>query len=322
MPKKVLVTGAAGFIGSTLSESLVDRGFSVVGVDSFNPNYDIRIKKENLKTLLASDRFELIERSLCDMDIEAVLGDVGYVFHLAAQPGVRDSWAQRFDEYIDANIRATQKLCEAARGKSIERFVYASSSSVYGETTELPMNESHRTRPHSPYGVTKLSGEALCLLYKKNFGLPVVALRFFTVYGPRQRPDMAFHRFIARVLDGEPIEVYGNGTQTRDFTFVSDIVGANMAAMEYDGPESVFNIGGGSRIALSGALDVLGDVMSGDGKIDVVYKEPVRGDVMHTYADIGLARKELGYVPGTGLEEGLSREVDWIKSLRKTLPPG
>ncbi len=322
MPKTVLVTGAAGFIGSNLSEALVDKGFRVVGVDSFNPNYDIRIKRENLKRLLASDRFELIEKSLCDMDIETVLGDVEYVFHLAAQPGVRDSWAQRFDEYIDANIRATQKLCEAARGKSIKRFVYASSSSVYGDTTELPMNESHRTRPHSPYGVTKLSGEALCLLYRKNFGLPVVALRFFTVYGPRQRPDMAFHRFIANALDGKPIEVYGNGTQTRDFTFVSDIVGANISTMEYAGPESVFNIGGGSRIALNGALDVLGDAVGGSGRVDVVYNEPVKGDVMHTYADISLARKELGYAPQTSLEEGIAREVDWIKSLRKTLPSG
>jgi len=238
---KTLVTGAAGFIGSHLSESLLARGFDVMGIDSLCTNYDIRFKRENLKALEKEKGFSLIEGDLNDLDLGAILKGVDYVFHLAAQAGVRDSWSSQFDGYVDANIRATQRLCEVARDKGVRRFVYASSSSVYGETQELPMSETHPTCPVSPYGVTKLSGEALCLLYRSNFGLPVVALRFFTVFGPRQRPDMAFHRFIRAGLDEQPVAVFGNGTQTRDFTFVSDIVEACTLAMDYEGGKSVFN---------------------------------------------------------------------------------
>ncbi len=322
MADKVVVTGAAGFIGSHLCESLVAQGFRVTGVDSFNPNYDVRIKRKNLASIANDDRFDLVEGSINDVDLEKTLSGARYVFHLAAQAGVRDSWARRFDDYIDANIRATQRLCEACRGKPLETFVYASSSSVYGDTAELPMNERHPTRPFSPYGVTKLSGEALCLLYRQNFGLPVVSLRFFTVYGPRQRPDMAFHKFIAGAFDGKPIDVFGDGNQTRDFTYVSDIVDANRLAMSYSGPHSVFNIGGGSRIGLNAALEVLTAGLAGKAQVQVVFREPVKGDVMHTYADIGLARRELGYSPKVGLEEGIAREIEWIASLRRSLVSG
>jgi UDP-glucose 4-epimerase len=322
MDDKVVVTGAAGFIGSHLCEALVGGGFHVVGVDSFNPNYDVRIKRSNLFSLAGNPRFELLEGSINDVDLDSVLSGARFVFHLAAQAGVRDSWERRFGEYIDSNIRATQVLCEACRGKPIERFVYASSSSVYGDTAALPMNESHPTRPHSPYGVTKLAGEALCLLYKRNFGLPVVALRFFTVYGPRQRPDMAFHKFISAAFDGKPLRVYGNGAQTRDFTFVSDIVAANLVAMRYEGTESVFNVGGGSRIALSAALEVLAAGIGGRARAQIVFEEPVKGDVMHTYADISLARRELGYAPRVALEEGLVREIDWIEASRESTRSG
>ena len=322
MDDKVVVTGAAGFIGSHLSEALVGTGRRVVGIDSFTANYDVRIKRANVAALIANPRFELIEESINDIDLDGVLSDARAVFHLAAQPGVRDSWARRFDEYIDSNIRATQRLCEACRGRPLERFVYASSSSVYGDTAQLPMNENHPTRPHSPYGVTKLSGEALCLLYKRNFGLPVVSLRFFTVYGPRQRPDMAFHKFIAAALEGRPIEVYGNGAQTRDFTYVSDIVDANLLALGYRGGESVFNIGGGSRVALSAALEVLAGSVAGRGGPQIVFEEPVKGDVMHTYADIALAKREIGYTPKVALEDGIVREVEWVTALRKSLRSG
>jgi UDP-glucose 4-epimerase len=190
---------------------------------------------------------------------------------------------------------------------------------VYGETAELPMGESHVTHPHSPYGVTKLSGEALCLLYKKNYGLPVVSLRFFTVFGPRQRPDMAFHKFISGALDGKPVEVFGNGSQTRDFTYVGDIVNANLRAMDYDGGESVFNIGGGNRVTLNVALDILTECLPKSSEMNVVYKEPIKGDVSHTYADISLAVRELGYSPGTSLEDGMRQEIEWIVSLKKKL---
>ncbi len=319
MSDKVVVTGAAGFIGSHLCESLLGMGFHVVGIDSFNANYDVRIKRQNIAAAGKKGAFELVEASINELDLDRVLSGASCVFHLAAQAGVRDSWAKRFDEYIDANIRATQRLCEACRGRALERFVYASSSSVYGDTTQLPMNESHPTRPFSPYGVTKLSGEALCLLYKRNFGLPVVALRFFTVYGPRQRPDMAFHKFIAGALCGKPMEVYGDGTQTRDFTYVSDIVDANLRAMRYRGAESVFNVGGGSTVELSRVLEILSAELSKLAPAQVVFKDPVKGDVMHTYADIRLAARELGYSPKVGLDEGIAREIEWVAALQRTL---
>lgn len=313
MAEKVVVTGAAGFIGSHLCESLLDRGYRVVGVDSFNSNYDPRIKRDNVSTLLGNKDFSLIEGSLNDIDLRQLLSDVSYVSHQAAQPGVRQSWHERFDEYIDSNIRATHRLCEAARMSQIKRFVYAGSSSVYGETTQLPMTESHSTRPVSPYGVTKLSAEGLCLLYRANFGLPVVSLRYFTVYGPRQRPDMAFHRFIKSALDGKPIEVFGNGTQTRDFTYVSDIIAANQSAMTYDGDVSIFNVGGGNRVTLNAALDVLTSELA--GPVDVVFTNRQKGDVTHTYADVGLAKKELGYSPKMDLEHGLAKEIEWVTSI-------
>jgi len=322
MSDKVVVTGAAGFIGSHLCESLLGMDFHVVGIDSFNANYDVRIKRANVAAALRHGRFELVEGSINDLDLTSVLSGAACVFHLAAQAGVRDSWSERFDEYIDSNIRATQKLCEACRGKALGRFVYASSSSVYGDTAALPMNENHPTKPFSPYGVTKLSGEALCLLYKRNFGVPVVALRFFTVYGPRQRPDMAFHKFIAGSLDGKAMEVYGDGTQTRDFTYVSDIVDANLRAMRYRGDGSVFNIGGGSRVALGRVLEILSSELSRRVPVQVVFKDRVEGDVMHTYADISLAARELGYSPKVTLEEGIAREIEWIVSLRRTLGSG
>jgi len=309
----VLVTGVAGFIGSHLAARLLDLGHSVVGVDCFTDYYDVRIKKDNLSSLLPHERFRFVGESVNTVDLRELLAGVDCVFHQAAQAGVRASWGEQFETYIDANIRATQRLCEAARETKLRRFVYASSSSVYGETTELPMKESHPTRPVSPYGVTKLDGENLCLLYAKSYELPVVCLRYFTVYGPRQRPDMAFHRFLRAAATGSPVEVYGNGAQTRDFTYIGDAVAANVAAMSYDGPERVFNIGGGSRVALNSALDVIG--RHARGEFEVRYRDAQRGDVTHTYADISLAARELGYEPRTGLEDGIAREAEWIASV-------
>lgn len=320
MPKRVVVTGAAGFIGSHLCEALVARGFDVIGIDAFTDYYDARIKRDHLSALLAGPRFQLIEGSLATLDLEKTLSGASVVFHLAAQPGVRASWGKTFEPYLENNVRVTQRLCESMRALGGARLVYASSSSVYGQTAELPMREDHRTRPLSPYGVTKLAGEALCLLYAENYGLPVVSLRYFTVYGPRQRPDMAFHRFIRAGLEGAPIEVYGSGTQTRDFTFVADAVAANLAAMEYAGNETVFNIGGGSRVTLNRVLDMLGTVMN--RKLDVRYVEAQKGDVMHTFADVSLAAGELGFSPNVGLEDGLAREVEWLESLYRRMGKG
>lgn len=310
MTKYAVVTGVAGFIGSHVADALVAAGQSVVGIDCFSDYYDPRIKRENIASLVANDRFRLVEGSLASIDLDPVLEGASTVFHLAAQAGVRRSWGDEFEQYIEHNIRATQRLCEALRRRGGTRLVYSSSSSVYGNTAMLPMKEDHPTRPLSPYGVTKLAGESLCALYGANYGLPVVCLRYFTVYGPRQRPDMAFHRFIKAGLHGEPIEVYGSGTQTRDFTFVADAVAANLAAAEYRGDAVVFNVGGGSRVSINHVLDVVGNVVG--RSLDVRYQESQKGDVMHTFADISLAARELGYAPRVGIEAGIEREVEWV----------
>ena len=320
MPTRVVVTGAAGFIGSHLCEALLAGGHDVVGIDAFTDYYDPRIKRDNIAAAITSERFRFVEGSLASLDLHPVLEGASAVFHLAAQPGVRASWGSTFEPYVDNNVRATQRLCEAMKAVGGMRLVYAGSSSVYGQTAELPMRENHRTRPLSPYGVTKLAGEALCLLYAENYGMPVVSLRFFTVYGPRQRPDMAFHRFIAAGLQGSPLDVYGSGTQTRDFTFVADAVAAAVAALAYDGNETVFNIGGGSRVSLNHVLDLLGKVMN--RRLDVRFVEPQKGDVTHTFADVSLAQRELGYAPTTSLEEGLAREVEWVDSLYRRIGRG
>lgn len=313
MPEKTLVTGVAGFIGSHLAEELLTAGYHVTGIDSFTDYYDVRLKQANVDLLNGRDGFRLVAGSLNDVDLDSLLDGVDYVFHQAAQAGVRASWGEQFRDYIDCNIRATQKLCETARKHSIRKFVYASSSSVYGDTNDLPMKEESLTRPVSPYGVTKLDAENMCLLYRRNYGLPAVCLRYFTVYGPRQRPDMAFHRFLKGAMTGTPVRVFGNGEQTRDFTYVSDIVSANLLAARYTGDETVFNIGGGSRASVNRALDIIGGYADGD--FDVQYQDTEKGDVKHTYADTTRARTELGFEPGFTLEEGLDREATWIRSM-------
>ncbi len=320
MARKALVTGAAGFIGSHLCERLLENGYAVTGVDSFTDYYDVRIKRNNISTCSENDSFEFVGGSINDVDLEKLLSGVDYVFHQAAQAGVRASWGSRFEEYIDSNVRATQRLCEAAKGGDLKRFVYASSSSVYGEPVELPTKENHPTRPVSPYGVTKLDAENLCLLYKKAYGLPVVCLRYFTVYGPRQRPDMALHRFLKGAFGGTHVEVYGNGGQTRDFTYVDDVVEANVLAMAYEGGEPVFNIGGGSRVTVNHMLDLVGRYSRGD--FDVRYVDAEKGDVSHTSADTSLARAELGYEPRMSFEEGIEREAEWLKAISKVLLQG
>jgi len=317
MSDRILITGAAGFIGSHLAGRLLDAGHSVTGIDCFTDYYDIRIKQANIESLLSNDRFRFVGESINSVDLEGLLDGVAVVYHQAAQAGVRASWGEQFDTYIDSNIRATQRLCEAAKGRGIRRFIYASSSSVYGETAQLPMGESHTTRPVSPYGVTKLDAENLCLLYGRNHALPVVCLRYFTVYGPRQRPDMAFHRFIRSALTSAPIDIYGTGEQTRDFTFIDDIISANLAAMDYQGSEQVFNIGGGSRVSVNRVLDIIGSLTKKE--LDVRYQDRQHGDVTHTYADITLAAAELGYQPQVELEDGISREVDWVRSMYRKL---
>jgi UDP-glucose 4-epimerase len=319
MSQKALVTGAAGFIGSHLVEGLLDAGHEVTAVDSFTDYYDVRLKRDNVARYSARSGVNFVAQSINDIELSGLLADVDYVFHLAAQAGVRASWGEKFEDYIDCNIRATQRLCEAAKNKPLKKFVYASSSSVYGDTAELPMKEDGPTRPVSPYGVTKLDAENMCLLYRKNFGLPAVCLRYFTVYGPRQRPDMAMHRFLRGAMTEKLIDIYGSGEQTRDFTFVGDIVAANLQAMNYNGDETVFNIGGGSRISVNLVLDLIGKHVPAGREFKVNHTDRERGDVTHTFADTSRARSELGYNPNTPVEEGLEKQAEWMRETLKLL---
>jgi len=307
---KALVTGVAGFIGSTLAERLVADGADVVGIDCFTDYYPRAIKERNLEGLRRHPSFQFVESSIAGSDLGRLLAGRTHVFHLAAQAGVRKSWGRDFSAYTTNNIEATQLLLEAAVGSGIERLVYASSSSVYGDAAAIPMREDALPQPVSPYGVTKLSAEQLCHLYYVNHGVPTVALRYFTVYGPRQRPDMGFHRFLTAAIQGKPISVFGDGEQTRDFTFVADAVAAAAAAATRGTPGRVYNIGGGSRVSVNEVLEMIGRV---SGKRLQVVVDPVqKGDMRHTYADTSLARADLGYQPAVGLEQGLTAEFRWL----------
>jgi UDP-glucose 4-epimerase len=309
-----MVTGAAGFIGSTLTDRLLSLGKKVRGLDSFTDYYPEEIKKSNLQNALKSSSFELVREDLNTVDMDKLLDGVICVFHLAAQAGVRKSWGTDFQVYIDQNIQATQKLLEALKEMKIIRLVYTSSSSVYGDIAELPMKEVSLLKPVSPYGVTKLAAEHLCNLYHKAYGIPVISLRLFTVYGPRQRPDMAFNRFMKSALEGKEIIVYGDGEQTRDFTYVGDVVDAMISASEKGNDGEIYNIGGGHRISLNRLLQKLENISR--MKLNLKYIEPQHGEMRHTFADCSKAEKELNYMPGFDLDEGLKNEWEWMKKIR------
>ncbi|MFH1239279.1 MAG: NAD-dependent epimerase/dehydratase family protein [bacterium] len=307
---RCVVTGCAGFIGSHLAEKLLEAGHSVIGIDSFSDYYDKQIKKHNIKKAAASANFMLIEGDILNLDLDSAMYDVELIFHQAAQPGVRQSWGTNFGVYVHDNIMATQKILEFVKEKKIKKLIYASSSSVYGDTI-LPMKEDNVLKPVSPYGVTKLAAENLCYLYWKNYGVPVVSLRYFTVYGPRQRPDMAFHKFVKSILKNEEIIIYGNGEQSRDFTYIADIIDANMKAVEIEVAGEVFNLGGGAQVSVNEILKMLAEIT---GKTpQVKYIEEQKGDVKNTRADISKANKILGYEPKMKLAQGLQEEVNWIK---------
>ncbi|OGC01772.1 MAG: UDP-glucose 4-epimerase [candidate division NC10 bacterium RIFCSPLOWO2_12_FULL_66_18] len=312
-----LVTGAAGFIGSHLCERLLQAGHRVVGLDAFTDYYPRAVKEANLATLRTRPDFRFLEVDLARADLAPVVAEADFIFHQAGQPGVRASWGKEFDVYVEDNIRATQRLLEAARGSTrLQRLVFASSSSVYGEARDLPLREESPTRPYSPYGVTKLAAEHLCALYHSNHGLPTVALRYFTVYGPRQRPDMGFHKFIRAALSDRPIVLYGDGEQTRDFTYVADAVEANWLALAPRAVGEVFNVGGGSRCSVNQVLASLEEILGRPIRRDHRPTQP--GDVRHTWADTTRAREVLGFSPRVSLQEGLARQVAW---LRMTAPP-
>lgn len=305
-----LVTGAAGFIGSNLTDQLLTAGWRVRGVDRFTAYYEEAQKRANLASAGLHPSFELIEADLLSAELGPLLEGVDVVFHQAAQPGVRLSWADGFRLYNDLNVNVTQRLLEAVRSRSIERFVYASSSSVYGQAPSWPTTESAETSPHSPYGVTKLAGEHLCRAYAANFGVPTVSLRYFTVYGPRQRPDMATHRLIQAVRSGSAFPLYGDGSQIRDFTFVDDVVRANVLAATADvAPGAVMNIAGGGSTSLMDLVHLVGNTVGQPVNIDWLPAQP--GDVARTGGSIERAGEMLGWQPEITIEEGIRRQVEW-----------
>ena len=307
-----LVTGAAGFIGSTLTDRLLADGVRVTGVDLFTDYYDPALKRRNLEGALKHPSFRLLELDLGAADL-AGLPEVDVVFHQAAQPGVRASWGREFAAYTHHNVLATQRLLERYRQSKLERFVYASSSSVYGDAESYPTPESALPRPFSPYGVTKLAGEHLVLLYGRNFGLPVAALRYFTVYGPRQRPDMAFHRFCRAMLKGEPIAVYGDGKQSRDFTFIADAIEANVRAWRRAAPQGVYNIGGGSQVEVLEAIRLLEERLG--VKAQLRFEERPPGDPLRTRADATRLAADLDYTTTVSIGDGLAAEAEWARTL-------
>jgi nucleoside-diphosphate-sugar epimerase len=309
---RALVTGAAGFIGSHLTGALLDRGAEVVGLDCFTDYYPREAKEANLDVNRRRPGFRFVEDSIQTAPLPALLEGVTHVFHLAAQAGVRRSWGRDFRIYTDHNVDASQQLLEACAGRPIERFVYASSSSLYGDRAAIPMREDALPQPVSPYGVTKLAAEQLCYLYFVNHGVPATSVRYFTVYGPRQRPDMAFHRFFRAALDRQPIVIYGDGEQTRDFTYVTDAVAATIAAGERGVPGRAYNVGGGSRVTVNHVLSIV-EALAGH-PLQIRREPPQKGDMRDTYADTTLAREDLGFVPRVSLEHGLESEYRWLST--------
>ena len=310
-----IVTGVGGFIGSHLAETLLNQGDKVIGIDEFNDYYNPTLKRQNISQFQEHPGFQLIENDIQSLNWSELLVDVDIVYHQAAQAGVRASWGGGFRDYTERNINATQIILEAAiNAPNLKRLVYASTSSVYGNAETFPTPETVCPQPVSPYGITKLAAERLGKLYHQNFGVPCVYLRYFTVYGPRQSPDMAFHKFFKWILQDQPISIYGDGQQTRDFTFISDAVAANLlAAIVPLAVGEVFNIGGGSRVVLAEVINIMEGIVGRPIKKNFV--EKARGDARHTSADVSKAKTILGYQPQVSLTEGLRQEWEWMKSL-------
>ncbi len=315
---RVVITGVAGFIGSHLAEASLADGDEVIGIDCLTDYYDVARKRANLTAVTehaGPGTFSFVEADLRTADLARLLDGVDVVYHLAGQPGVRLSWSDGFEDYVGRNVTATQVLLEAATRAKVGRVVYASSSSVYGNAATYPTGEQAMPQPHSPYGVTKLAAEHLCGLYSANWGLPTTSLRYFTVYGPRQRPDMGFHKFIGSALDGRPIPLFGDGEQVRDFTYVGDIVAATFAAGHTDLPGgTVLNAAGGGSITVNELLALLGEIMGRELAIERLPEQP--GDVRATGGTIDRARDLLGWAPKVDIREGLTAEYDWLRRTR------
>lgn len=317
---RVVVTGAAGFIGSHLSENLENQGAEVVGVDAFTDFYDAAQKWANLVDLHASPRFELVEADVGSAELTELFAGADAVVHLAGEPGVTTSWGPDFGRYVDRNVLATQRVLEAVARLGIPRLVYASSSSVYGAPTDA-LRARGEPRPTSPYGVSKLAGEALVGAYASSYGFTTVSMRYFSVYGPRQRPDMAAHRFIEAMLDDQPVEVYGDGGQVRDFTFVTDVVDATVRAITADvPPASVLDIASASPVDVATLIELLEELVR-PGSVRVRTADERRGDVPRTAGRIELTHEHLGWEPRVDLRTGLAHQVAWHRSRRLAREP-
>ena len=309
----VVVTGAAGFIGSHLCEALCASGVQVLGIDCLTDYYDPQEKLRNLADMAHLPGFSFASVDLRSGDLRALLDGATVVFHQAGQPGVRMSWGAGFSDYCEHNVKATQRLLEAAKAVATPRLVYASSSSVYGNATSYPTKETDLPHPNSPYGVTKLAAEHLCALYAANWALPTVSLRYFTVYGPRQRPDMAIRRLADCAVTGQPFALFGDGRQVRDFTFVSDVVNANIEAGFRDvAPGTVVNIAGGSHVAMTELIEIVEDVAG----VPVAWERysTEAGDVQKTGGTTERAHRVLGWEPRVSLREGLTAQLEWSRA--------
>lgn len=312
---RVVVTGAAGFIGSHLCEVLIERGARVVGLDAFTEFYDPEQKRANVAGLVRSPSFELVEADVASAPLVELFAGADAVVHLAGEPGVTTSWGPDFTRYVQRNVLATQCVLEAVTALGVERLVYASSSSVYGAPTDT-LRARGEPRPTSPYGVSKLAGETLVGAYAATARLTTVSLRYFSVYGPRQRPDMAAHRFIEAMLDGRPVEVYGDGRQVRDFTYVGDVVDATVRAISADvPPAAVLDIASASPIDVAGLIELLQGIVEPD-LVEVRQERERRGDVPRTSGRIHLTHEHLGWEPTVDLRTGLARQVDWHRRRR------
>ena len=312
---KYLVTGAAGFIGAQIARKLLDRNEEVIGLDCFLNSYPRALKEDRIKPLMGYKNLEFIEGNILNVDLRRLADHVDIIIHEAALPGPRTSWGDNFGSYSRNNIEATQKLLEAAKDSNIKKFVYASSSSVYGNAKQMPTKEDAPTKPLSPYGVTKLAGEHLCHLYWENFGVPAIVLRHFTVFGPKPRPDMAHTIFSRAILTGQEIKMFGDGEQSRGFTYVSDIVDATISAVHSQIVDEIFNIGGGVTATMNEVVEILEEIIGKKAKVR--YVENFKGDARHTYPDISKAQKLLDYQPEVGLREGLIEVVDSVKEFYK-----
>ncbi len=315
---KILVTGAAGFIGSHVVARLLQEGHDVMGVDSFDVYYSRSQKEKNLMPVLLHPKFKLVEDNLADMALVKVVKGTEAIVHLAAQPGVRGSWGSSFHRYLTNNIQVTQKLLEESKANHLKRFVYASSSSVYGDIPQQPggeiavLNEEIVCKPRSPYGVTKLAAENLVQLYHQEYKMPTVSLRFFSVYGPGQRPDMAFNRFCHNILHDAALTIYGDGKQVRDFTYIDDVVEIIAASVTSEAAVGqVVNVGGGSPCTLLEAVTLLEEI---SGKTCAkTFLEHQKGDVFSTRADTAKLAQIFGAKPGIPLREGLARQWEWMQ---------